>query len=88
MSDNKIWEYRVESFGRSLSAAKDEEIEETLNEWGKDGWQLICTHPIDDNKIRLIVHRFIARYSHFHSASEAGRSRDGMFHVKHSHKVQ
>jgi hypothetical protein len=49
-------QYRVETLGGSFSAAKDEEIEAVLNEWGEEGWLLISAYPIGDNKVRLIAH--------------------------------
>jgi hypothetical protein len=36
----KQWEYRVQTIG-SAFGTKDENIEETLNEWGDEGWEAI-----------------------------------------------
>jgi len=51
------WEYRVETFGGALSAVKDEVLEEVLNDWGEDGWQLVSAYLIGSNKVRVIAQR-------------------------------
>lgn len=52
------WEYRVESLGSAFSHPKDEEIEEKLNEWGEDGWEIIdVSPPFGSTKIRIVAKR-------------------------------
>ncbi len=59
MSEEKKWEYRVESLGSALRSPKDEEIEALLNEWGKDGWEVISVHPQHNStyKVRVVAKR-------------------------------
>ena len=56
--DIKQWEYRVQTVGGFFSGVKAEELEELLNEWGEDGWEVISTHIIENaNKINVIAKR-------------------------------
>jgi hypothetical protein len=57
MSNNGKWEYRVETFGSSFSAIKDDVLEETLNEWADEGWEIVSAHNIGENKVRIIMGR-------------------------------
>jgi len=54
--DNK-WEYRVETFGSSFTAIKDGVLEETLNEWAEEGWEVVSAHAVGDNRVRIIAGR-------------------------------
>jgi len=40
MTECPQWEYRVETIGSDLGT-KDELIQETLDEWGEEGWDAI-----------------------------------------------
>ena len=54
----KNWEYRVQTVGGFFSGVKAEELEELLNEWGEDGWEVVSTHIIENaNKINVIAKR-------------------------------
>jgi len=54
----KQWEYRVQTVGGFFSGVKAEELEELLNEWGEDGWEVVSTHTIENaNKINVIAKR-------------------------------
>jgi hypothetical protein len=54
----KQWEYRVQTVGAFFSGVKAEELEELLNEWGEDGWEVVSTHIIENaNKINVIAKR-------------------------------
>jgi len=56
--DIKQWEYRVQTVGAFFSGVKAEELEELLNEWGEDGWEVVSTHIIENaNKINVIAKR-------------------------------
>lgn len=56
--DIKQWEYRVQTVGGFFSGVKAEALEELLNEWGEDGWEVISTHIIENaNKINVIAKR-------------------------------
>jgi hypothetical protein len=54
----KRWEYRVQTVGGFFSGVKAEELEEMLNEWGEDGWEVVSTHIIENaNKVNVIAKR-------------------------------
>lgn len=54
----KQWEYRVQTVGAFFSGVKAEELEELLNEWGEDGWEVVSTPIIENaNKINVIAKR-------------------------------
>jgi hypothetical protein len=56
--DTMQWEYRVQTVGAFFSGVKAEEMEELLNEWGEDGWEVVSTHIIENaNKINVIAKR-------------------------------
>ncbi|GJQ52530.1 MAG: hypothetical protein HKUEN02_13770 [Anaerolineaceae bacterium] len=58
MSDEiKLWEYRVQSIG-SIFGAKDEDIQEKLDEWGLEGWEAINVYtPYGSGKITMVAKR-------------------------------
>lgn len=52
------WEYRVQTVGGFFTGVKADELEEMLNEWGEEGWEVVSTHIIENvNKINVIVKR-------------------------------
>lgn len=54
----KQWEYRVQTVGGFFTGIKADELEEMLNEWGEDGWEVVLTHIIENaNKINVIAKR-------------------------------
>jgi len=56
--DIKQWEYRVQTVGAFFTGVKADELEEMLNEWGEDGWEVVSTHIIENaNKINVIAKR-------------------------------
>ncbi len=58
MTEFNQWEYRVQSVGGFFSGVKAEELEELLNAWGQDGWEVVSTHIIENaNKINVIAKR-------------------------------
>ena len=53
----KPWEYRVQTIG-GLFGTKDELIQETLNEWGTEGWEAINVFtPEGSGKITIVAKR-------------------------------
>lgn len=58
MSDEiKQWEYRVQTIGR-VFGTKDENIEETLDAWGEEGWEAINVYtPYGSGKITIVAKR-------------------------------
>lgn len=56
--DISQWEYRVQTVGEFFSGVKAEELEDLLNEWGEEGWEVVSTHFIENhNKINVIAKR-------------------------------
>lgn len=54
----KQWEYRVQIVGGFFTGIKAGEIEEMLNEWGEEGWEVVSTHIIENaNKVNIIAKR-------------------------------
>lgn len=53
----KQWEYRVQTIG-SIFGTKDELIQETLDEWGEEGWEAINVFtPEGSGKITMVAKR-------------------------------
>jgi hypothetical protein len=56
--DISQWEYRVQTIGGFFSGVKAEELEDLLNEWGEEGWEVVSTHLIENhNTINVIAKR-------------------------------
>lgn len=56
--DFNQWEYRVQSVGGIFTSIKAEVLEEMLNEWGEEGWEVVSTHFIEHaNKANIIAKR-------------------------------
>jgi hypothetical protein len=57
MADQSKWEYRVITIGR-IWGTKDEQIAETLNEWGEEGWEAVSVYtPQGSGKVTLVAKR-------------------------------
>ncbi len=55
------WEYRVKTIGGAFGT-KDEAIEETLNEWGMEGWVATQVYtPSDSGKVTIVARRPLTR---------------------------
>jgi len=53
----KQWEYRVQTIG-SVFGTKDEFIQDTLDEWGEEGWEAINVFtPEGSGKITIVAKR-------------------------------
>ncbi len=60
-NENEKWEYRVLTIG-SAFGTKDEHIEETLNNWGMEGWEAINVYtPSGSGKVTLVAKRPLTR---------------------------
>lgn len=58
MSEMTQWEYRVQTVGSFLAGVRAEELEQLLNGWGEDGWEVVSTHILENaNKINVIAKR-------------------------------
>lgn len=64
MNNNELpkWEYRVQTVGNFWSGVKAIELEELLNTWGEEGWEVVSTHILENqNKINVIAKRPLTR---------------------------
>jgi len=64
MNNNELpeWEYRVQTVGAFWAGVKADELEQTLNEWGEEGWEVVSTHVLENqNKINVIAKRLLTR---------------------------
>lgn len=64
MNNNELskWEYRVQTVGGFWSGVKAEELEQLLNDWGVEGWEVVSTHVLESqNKINVIAKRPLTR---------------------------
>lgn len=53
----KQWEYRVQTIG-SMFGTKDENIQETLDGWGLEGWEAVTVYtPYGSGKITIVAKR-------------------------------
>ena len=53
----KQWEYRVQTIGGTFGT-KDELIQETLDEWGVDGWEAVSVYTISGSgKVTIVAKR-------------------------------
>jgi hypothetical protein len=60
--ETKQWEYRVQTVGGFWTGVKADELEQLLNEWGEEGWEVVSTHIIENaNKINVIAKRPLTR---------------------------
>lgn len=56
------WEYRVETFGSFWSGVKAEDVQETLNQWGEQGWEVVSATAFEHyNKIYVVAKRPLTR---------------------------
>jgi hypothetical protein len=57
----KKWEYRVQTIG-GVFGTKDEQIAETLNEWGEQGWEATQVYtPEGSGKVTIVARRPLTR---------------------------
>lgn len=58
MAAENQWEYRVLTLGSMWRSPMDEDLEDLLNEWGEEGWEVIGfqKHP-NSNSIGLLAKR-------------------------------
>ncbi|MCF6277396.1 MAG: hypothetical protein L3J16_01420 [Anaerolineales bacterium] len=61
MADYPQWEYRVETIG-SIFGTRDEHVQDTLDEWGEDGWEAINVYtPTNGGKVTMVAKRPLSR---------------------------
>jgi hypothetical protein len=60
--ETKLWEYRVQAVGGFFKGVPADELEELLNGWGEEGWEVVSTHILENaNKINVIAKRPLTR---------------------------
>ncbi len=53
------WEYRVQTIGGTFGT-KDELIQDTLDEWGAEGWEAVNVYtPSGSGKVTLVAKRLL-----------------------------
>ncbi len=58
MADTNQWEYTVFSLGNMWRGPKEDELYDTLNELGLEGWEVVSTFTItNSNKVTIIAKR-------------------------------
>ena len=58
----KKWEYRVQTFGTFWTAAKQQDVQQALNEWGEQGWEVVSSFPLENtNKVTIVAKRPLTR---------------------------
>lgn len=56
--ETQKWEYRVETVGTFWSGVKADVLQNLLNAWGEEGWEVVSTHILENaNKINVIAKR-------------------------------
>lgn len=57
------WEYRVQTVGGFFTGVQAEELQELLNGWGEEGWEVILIHILDGNtsKVNVVAKRLLTR---------------------------
>ena len=61
-NENEKWEYRAETFGGFWTGIKMEQLEQTLNEWGEQGWEVVSATRFENyNNIHIIAKRPLTR---------------------------
>jgi len=64
MTEYEKWEYRVETIG-SAFGTKDELLQDTLDEWGEEGWEVISArNSASSSKITIVAKRPLTRTEH------------------------
>ena len=55
----KRWEYRVQTVG-GVFDTKDELVQDTLNEWGNEGWEAVNVYaPHGSAKVTIVAKRLL-----------------------------
>lgn len=55
--ESKRWEYFVGTFG-SFFGAKDQEVEDALNDLGAEGWEALTLYPpANSGKVTIVAKR-------------------------------
>jgi hypothetical protein len=56
------WEYRAETFGGFWKGIKMEDVQEILNQWGEQGWEVVSATGFEHyNNIHVIAKRPLTR---------------------------
>ena len=56
------WEYRVPTVGSLWSGVKADELEQLLNEWGEEGWEVTHVYtPEGSGNVTIVAKRPLTR---------------------------
>ncbi len=67
MTEYAQWEYRVETIGSAIFGTKDDAIQDTLDEWGEEGWEAINVYtPSNSGKVTIVAKRPLTRTARRH----------------------
>lgn len=59
----KQWRYRVQTIG-SMFDTQDENIQETLNEWGAEDWEAINVYtPAQSGEVNIVAKRPLTEHT-------------------------
>ena len=59
--ETKQWDYRVQNFGSTWNAAKPDDMESALIDWGMEGWEVVSAIHKSSNEIIVIAKRPLTR---------------------------
>jgi hypothetical protein len=58
MTETTQWEYQTKTFGSLLLPMDDDELEDVLDQWGEEGWEVVAAYAIPGTyKFRIIAKR-------------------------------
>ena len=78
MTELQKWEYRFQTLGSILKGIRDEELQELLDEWGNEGWEIITvTQDQGSGKLRLYAKRLLTDRSRRQRSMPASPTRTG-----------
>jgi len=63
MTEDKQWEYRVETLGSALwGGVKPDKLTIALNQWGQEGWEVVNIHqPNNNNRVWVTMKRLLSQ---------------------------
>jgi len=62
MTETTQWEYRVQTVGGFFKGVPADELEELLNEWGEEGWEVVSVYtPSQSGKVTIVAKRPLTR---------------------------
>ena len=59
MNENLYCEYRVETLGNAWKNPKPDDIRDTLNQWGREGWEVICISHTPGGAVTVVAKQIV-----------------------------